>query len=368
LGAQVSENPPDLAANAVQASDARRRIRQQQHVGRRRLRTVEERRNLHQEVRGSVVHPYTAIVQDKLTRFRPVAAQRRREDALCSVDRRRSVCWFRGIRRYDCRRIGGFEGQYQIRLGPIVPLPEVQRNGTVVPRVDLHRGMRNACYGPSGCRPADRAGNPEIPHRSEIGQQGQAELAPVLEGLQRQREVQQDAFFVLGKDRKDAHLEQVVADLFEDRRVALAIDDRLVDPRGLLAFDQLALDQFAGRHVHGKPADRGPVRQVNTTCLPAGAGTDCRTTGRSAPAPPAAAARRGRGSGRRSSGWASRFARPGSLIGPVPAGAPPGWSKPRFALARQHPTVGPRAFPGRRPREPGRALAPRWTGWSSAAT
>ena len=87
-------------------------------------------------------------------------------------------------------------------------------------------------------------------------------MAPVFEGLQRQREVQQDAFFVFGKDRKDAHLEQVVADLFEDRRVALAIDDRLVDPRGPLAFNQLALDQFVGRHVHGKPADRSPVRQV----------------------------------------------------------------------------------------------------------
>ena len=80
--------------------------------------------------------------------------------------------------------------------------------------------------------------------------------------LQWQRIVQENPLFVPGEDREDPHFEQIIADLFQDRGVPPAVDDRLVDLRCLLPLDQFAFDQFRRRDVHGETADRCSVGQV----------------------------------------------------------------------------------------------------------
>ena len=63
-----------------------------------------------------------------------------------------------------------------------------------------------------------------------------------------------------GRDREDAGLERAAPHVLQQRRIALASDDVLVDRAGLVAAEQLALELLP-IHPHVEARDRGVLRQ-----------------------------------------------------------------------------------------------------------
>ena len=108
----------------------------------------------------------------------------------------------------------------------------------------------------------DRPGEAEVPDRLEVRHQRQLEAVAPIIGHQRDGVVEQDSLRVAGEDREDSHPKQVVADLFEDRRIASSPHDGRVNLIGPFAVDQLSLDQLVVLDIHREPADRCAVRQV----------------------------------------------------------------------------------------------------------
>ena len=69
-----------------------------------------------------------------------------------------------------------------------------------------------------------------------------------------------DALLGVRGDRKDAGLEDVAARPFQQARVALLAQDRLVDFAGPLLLDDVGLDQLVA-DPHAEAGDRGVLRQ-----------------------------------------------------------------------------------------------------------
>jgi len=244
LGPQALHDLTHHPADGIRILDTGRGIGQYQHVRRRHRRrfgSTGHRRNFGQEIPGRaprpvVLWPVVLRAGWRGQRFGHKAAQ-------------------------HGRPIGSLgKGQDQIRLGPHVVLLPLKFHAAIRPRLEVHLRMRGARDGGELLRRTNRAADTKIPDRHQVRQQRQAELVLAGLGLERQGEIEQDAFFVSGENREYAHLEQIVAQLFQNGRVAAAGDDRAVDLGGPLAFDQFAFDQL-GRRV---PPAIGPAKQPSS--------------------------------------------------------------------------------------------------------
>ena len=156
------------------------------------------------------------------------------------------------------------ESQGEIGLGLVVVLPEVEADRPVCAGFvgELHAGVRFASHRIEPGRPEDRPAHAKVPDRLQVGKKRQPKPAFAPVGVQGHRVVQQNPLRVAGENREHAHAEQIVANLFQDCRVAALADDRLVDLRSPFPLDQLSFDQLAGRHVHRETAHRRPAGQV----------------------------------------------------------------------------------------------------------
>ena len=179
---------------------------QDQHVGRRRIAgrsRIGRRRDGGQEIGRR-----PARRRDGVDRaIEPAARRQRLRDVTAQRNRR-------------ARGLHEFQGEVAPRL-IVLPL-QLEGDAIVFGGANGQIAVRAAHDRIRPRRPHDLSRQTKIPDRLQIREQGQVEMVRAVGGLQRNRVVQQDPLRIAGDDGKDTNLEQAVADLFQNGRIAAA--------------------------------------------------------------------------------------------------------------------------------------------------